>query len=117
MNQARADRVGQALQRELGAMLLTEIKDPRVGFVSVTRVDVARDLSLARIYVSVMGGPLAMKESLAGLRSASPFLRGEAGRRLGLRHAPQLDFRADTSIDDTLRLYEVMKKLPEVRDD
>lgn len=114
MNQARADRVAQALQRELGAMLLTDVKDPRIGFVSVTRVEVSRDLRVAKIHVSVLGDQEQMESSLSGLKSAASYLRGELARRLGLRLAPQLDFRPDRSIDDSLHLQEILKTLPEV---
>lgn len=109
--------MGQALQRELGAMLLTEVKDPRIGFVSIIRVDVARDLGMARVYVSVLGDESQVESSLQGLRSASAFLRGEAGRRLGLRRAPQLEFFRDRSIDQTAHMHELMKNLPGVHDD
>jgi ribosome-binding factor A len=113
MNQARADRVAQMMQQELGAMIQTEVKDPRIGFVSITHVDVSRDLGVARVFVSIMGNPEQIQDSLKGLKSASSFLRGEVARRLGLRHAPQLDFKQDTSIVESLHIQELMKTLPD----
>ncbi len=113
MNQARAERVGQMMQQELGAMIQTEVKDPRVGFVSITHIDVSRDLGWAKVFVSVLGPPEGAKNSLEGLKSASTFLRGEVARRLGLRHAPQLDFRLDTSIVESLHIQRLMKNLPD----
>ena len=111
MNQSRTQRVAQLMQRELGQMLLTEVKDPRIGFVSVTRVEVTRDLSQARAYVSVMGSESERQESLAGLRQAASFLRGEVGRRLGLRKAPQIVFREDQGIAESIHIQDLMRSL------
>ncbi|MHB1610593.1 MAG: 30S ribosome-binding factor RbfA [Sulfobacillus sp.] len=116
MNQTRADRVAQMMQQELGAMIQKEVKDPRVGFVSITHIDVSRDLSVARIFVSILGDANQAEESLLGLKSAASYLRGEIGRRVGLRHCPQLDFRQDTSIVDSLHIQRIMKTLPDYHD-
>ncbi|AEW05393.1 ribosome-binding factor A [Sulfobacillus acidophilus DSM 10332] len=112
MNQTRAKRVAQLMQRELGEMLLTEIKDPRVGFVSITHVEVTRDLQQAKIFVSIMGTPEEVKASLEGLKSAQRFLRGEVSRRLGLRMAPELVFIVDSSITESLHIHELLQSLP-----
>ncbi|MCL6563116.1 MAG: 30S ribosome-binding factor RbfA [Firmicutes bacterium] len=112
MNQARADRIAREMQEELGAMLQREVKDPRIGFVSVTRVQLSRDLSVAKVYVSIFGDDAAVAQSLAGLESAAAFLRGEVARRLGLRLAPQLEFHPDPSIAESVRLHQIMKNLP-----
>lgn len=117
MNQTRADRVAQMMQRELGGMILTEVKDPRVGFVSITRVEVSRDLGQAKIYVSIMGEQERVEASLSGLKSASAYLRGEIGRRLGLRHAPELLFRHDMSIAESLHIQDLIRQLPEAPDE
>lgn len=111
MNQSRAERVAQLMQRELGQMLLTEVKDPRIGFVSVTRVEVSRDLSQARAFVSVMGSPEQKESTLEGLKKASPFLRGEVGRRLRLRKSPELVFREDLGIQESLRIQDLIRSL------
>jgi len=115
MNQSRAERVAQMMQRELGQMLLTEVKDPRIGFVSITRVEVARDLSQARAFVSMMGSPDEKASTFAGLKKAAPFLRGEVGRRLGLRRSPELVFREDLGIEQSLNIQHLMRSLE--RDD
>ncbi|NMP21832.1 30S ribosome-binding factor RbfA [Sulfobacillus harzensis] len=112
MNQSRAERIAQLMQRELGEMLFTEVKDPRIGFVSITRVDLTRDLSQARAYVSVMGDLQQKEASLTGLRSAAPFLRGEVARRLKLRQAPELVFREDTGIEDSMHIQDLIRSLP-----
>lgn len=111
MNQTRAQRVAQLMQRELGQMLLTEVKDPRIGFVSITRVEVTRDLSMARVFVSVMGTEEERDACLAGLKKAAPFVRGEAGRRLGLRKAPEIVFRLDQGIEESLHIQSLIRSL------
>jgi ribosome-binding factor A len=112
MNEQRARRIAQLMQRELGQMLLTEVKDPRIGFVSVTHVDLTRDLAQAKVYVSVMGNPPDVDNTLAGLRSATRFLRGEVARRLGLRTAPELVFKVDSSITESLHIQKLLQSLP-----
>ncbi|MGC8489990.1 MAG: 30S ribosome-binding factor RbfA [Clostridia bacterium] len=109
MKQERAERVAEAMQTELAAMLQREIKDPRVGFVSITRVDLARDLAVARVYVSVLN-PEEADETLVGLRSARSFLRGEVARRLHLRQAPELEFRLDHSLQASLTVQRLLKQ-------
>ncbi|MCY0898270.1 MAG: 30S ribosome-binding factor RbfA [Firmicutes bacterium] len=117
MNQARAERVAQLMQRELGQMLLTEVKDPRIGFVSITRVEVSRDLSQARIYVSVMGTREEKEASFTGLKQAAHFLRGEVARRLGLRRAPEMVFREDTGIQESLNIQELIRQVSQQQDE
>lgn len=112
MNQSRAERIGLLMQRELGQMLLTDVKDPRIGFVSITRVEVTRDLSQARAYVSVMGTSEQRSASLAGLKSAAAYLRGEVGRRLALRQAPELIFREDVGIAQSMHIQDLIRSLP-----
>jgi ribosome-binding factor A len=109
----RADRVGDLLHKELSALLLREVKDPRLHAITVTGVRVSTDLRHARVLFT--GGPEAEREAqLQGLRSATGFLRGQLGRRLDLRYAPELTFVVDESVDKTL---EVMRLLREVKAD
>ena len=109
MKQERAQRVGEAMRTELADLLETSVKDPRVGFVSLTRVDVSRDLAQAKVYVSVLD-PAREAESLAGLRSAARFLRGEVARRVQLRVAPQLVFLVDRGIQQSLAVQALLKE-------
>ncbi len=107
----RVERVAQMMQRELGTMIQTELKDPRIGFASVTRVEVSRDLSVAKVFISVLGSEDSAEATMEGLERAGGFLRGEVGRRLKLRHAPELDFRLDQSIQESLALQRIMHDL------
>ena len=109
MKQQRAERVAEAMQAELAGLLQREVKDPRIGFVSITRVDLARDLAVARVSVSVLDAEKA-EETLSGLKSARAYLRGEVTRRLRLRQAPALDFRLDHSLEASLTVQRLLKE-------
>ncbi|MDA8199374.1 MAG: 30S ribosome-binding factor RbfA [Thermaerobacter sp.] len=109
MKQERAERVGEAMRTELADLLETSVKDPRVGFVSLTRVEVSRDLAQAKVYVSVLDAAHEV-ESLAGLRSAARFLRGEVARRVQLRVAPQLVFLIDRGIQQSMAVQALLKE-------
>ncbi len=112
MNKARAQRIALSIQQELGDMLQRDVKDPRIGFVSITHIELSRDLSVAKVFVSHFGSKEEAEASLAGLKSATPFLRGEVARRLHLRLAPQLDFRLDTSIVESMHIQDILRQLP-----
>jgi ribosome-binding factor A len=95
----RQSRIEGELQRVLAMLITREVKDPRVGNVTVTEVRVAPDLSEARVYFLPFGTEHAPDEVLAGLTRAAGFLRGEAGRALALRHAPRLTFHVDEQVE------------------
>lgn len=97
---SRTRRVGEQIQRELAALIRTELKDPRLGSVTVLAVDVSRDLSHAKVFFSVLGGDEAANaRALPILRHAAGFLRRELGRGLHTRTTPELHFVPDTSIE------------------
>jgi ribosome-binding factor A len=106
---ARTSRIAAQMQRSLAALLRRGVKDPRVGNVTVTAVDVASDLSYARIQVLPFAGEHPADEVLAGLRSAAGFLRGELARELKLRHAPRLEFHLDTAIEGAMHLTQLIE--------
>jgi len=95
---ARHDRVAGLLRRELGVMVQRELNDPDVGFVSISDVEVSRDLGVAKVYVSVLETDKADK-SIVALNRAAGYLRGILGRQLRMRVTPELRFIQDTSID------------------
>jgi len=108
----RPDRVAEAI-REAVAMFLAEgVKDPRVtGLVTVTGVDVTRDLRHARVHVSVMGTDAEKKETMVGLASVAGHLRGRLGRTLRLRMTPELEFKYDTSIAHAARIDSLLEQI------
>ena len=98
MSERRA-KVEELIKQELSQMILSEVKDPRVGFVTVTGVKMTPDLREGRVYISVMGDEKKAKDSMAGLKSAMPFFKRELGKRIRLRYMPALTFELDKSLD------------------
>jgi ribosome-binding factor A len=100
----RTRRVGEQIQRELAGLVHEEIKDPRLGMVSISGVVVSRDLAHARVYASVLGGQEKVEESIRVLNHAAGFLRHRLGQRLHLRIVPQLRFYFDSSLAEGARM-------------
>ena len=98
-NKLRIEKLQELIKQETGKMLLNDIKDPRIGFVTVTDVEMTGDLREAKIFVSIMGGDEQVKNSLEGLNSALGFIRREIGKRIRLRFTPEISFALDTSLD------------------
>ncbi len=110
----RASRVGEQIKKEVSQILQAEIKDPRfTGFLSVTDVEVSRDLGFARIYVSIYGSEKERQLTLKALESAVGFIRTEVGKRIRLRHVPEISFHLDKSIEYGAHISEILKDLKE----
>ena len=95
----RANRVGEQMKKELGDIIGRKIKDPRIGFVTVTDVQVTGDLQQATVYISVLGDDQQRENTLHGLAKAKGFIRSEIGQRIRLRKTPEIIFEFDESID------------------
>jgi ribosome-binding factor A len=113
----RVSRVAELIRREVSQMLLNGIKDDRVGtgMVSVTDVDVSGDLQHAKIYVSIYGTDEAKEETMAGLKSATGFVRSELGARIRLRRTPEVTFIEDRSIERGNKVLSLLNKLEYAR--
>lgn len=109
MVQHRRRRVGDQLRVEIADLVLREIKDPKLGFVTITEVRMSPDLQSARVFFSVLGGEEAESESLEALRRATGFLRSCIGRRMRLRHVPRLVFDVDQTLDFAARIEELLE--------
>ncbi|MBP5972636.1 30S ribosome-binding factor RbfA [Brasilonema sp. CT11] len=109
----RVSRVAELIKREVSQMLLNGIKDDRVGtgMVSVTDVDVSGDLQHAKIYVSIYGTEEAKAETMAGLKSATGYVRSELGARVRLRRTPEVVFLEDRSIERGTKVLSLLNKL------
>jgi ribosome-binding factor A len=101
---ARAVRIAAQMQRSLSSLLRRGVKDPRVGNVTITAVELAPDLSVARVHFLPFASTHPSAQVIAGLRSAAGYLRGEVARELQLRHAPRLEFELDTAIERAVQL-------------
>jgi ribosome-binding factor A len=109
----RLDRVNQLIKEEISYLLQRELKDPRLGFVTVTEVDVAKDLRSGKVYVSVLGGEADWTASLAALQSARGFVRNWLAPRLRLRAVPDLTFHPDRSMAHAAHIQSLLERLRE----
>jgi ribosome-binding factor A len=109
----RTDRLDSQIQQELMDLLQREMKDPRLGFATITRVETARDLGHARVWVSVLGTELERQRTMDALKVATPWLRRRLGERLSLRHVPELTVRHDDSIASGDRVLRLINELSE----
>lgn len=113
MTSHRANRVAEEIKREITQMLRDEIKDPRVGFVTVTAVEVTPDIRYAKVYVSVYGGDETKVQSLQALEKAKGFVRTELGKRMRLRYTPEISFKFDSSIEHGARIMKLLEEVKE----
>ena len=111
MGSERLERVAQAIQEVVAEILQRELKDPRIGFVTITRVRVTPDLQHATVYFSLMEGQGSQTETEAGLRSAGGFIRRMLGERLRLRVTPEVIFRADPSVAENVRISKLLGEI------
>lgn len=111
MSNVRVHRVGEQVKKELGQLFQRELKDPRIGFVTVTGVDMSGDLQQAEVYISVLGDDKQKEDTLKAISKASGFIRSEIGRRVRLRHTPELLFKFDESIEYGSRIENLLKSI------
>jgi ribosome-binding factor A len=114
MATGRMRRVDEAVRAVLSEAITKDLKDPRIGFVTVTGVKTSPDLRHARVYVSVLGEEPVRQATLEGLQSAHGFLQGRIAHELSLKHTPELSFQYDESIDRGMRISEILDELPEL---
>src|SRR5436305_10368398 len=110
-NPHRQEKLGELFAAELSELMRTRLKDPRVGFASITHVEVSGDLRHAKVFVSVMGTPEEQVATMKGLKHATGFLRHELASRLVLRFMPELVFKLDTSIAEGARILDLIQKI------
>jgi ribosome-binding factor A len=110
MTRARMRRVDEAVREVLSGAITQELKDPRIGFVTVTAVETSVDLRHARVFVSVLGDEAQRRLSLDGLRSAHGYLQRRVAGELTLKHTPTLDFLYDDSLDRSLRIQSLLEE-------
>jgi ribosome-binding factor A len=110
MSKDRMRRVNEAVREVLSMAIGSELKDPRIGFVTVTSVSTSPDLRHARVYVSVLGDETQRAQSLAGLTSSHGYLQRRVATELRLKHTPQLEFEYDDSTDRGMRITEILRE-------
>ena len=107
----RTERLSEEIREEVALLIASELKDPRIGFVTVTRVEVTPDLRTARIYVGVLGTEKQRTTSLAGLKQGAGFLRRALGRTLRLRYTPELLFQYDEGLEASDRVAKLLAEI------
>ncbi|MEL3971286.1 30S ribosome-binding factor RbfA [Rossellomorea oryzaecorticis] len=107
----RANRVGEQMKKELSDIIGRKIKDPRIGFVTVTDVQVSGDLQQAKVYITVLGGEDQRENTLKGLAKAKGFIRSEVGQRVRLRKTPEIIFEFDESIEYGNHIETLLRKV------
>ena len=108
----RTEKV-QKLAREVLAELIHSLKDPRIGFATVTAVRITPDLRHARVFVSVLGTPEEQDQTMKGLGSAKPHLRAELGRQMRMKYLPELTFERDHGVEDAERVETLLRRIHE----
>lgn len=111
MAKQRLERVSEALRQEISKIVHGELKDPRIGFVTITKVDLSKDLRFARVYYSVMGEEKDQSRTVKGLNSARGYIKRLIGERLGLKFTPEIVFEVDRSLAYAKHIYEVLDKI------
>ena len=109
-NPHRQEKLGELFAAELSDLLRTRVKDPRVGFASITHVEVSGDYRQAKIYVSVLGSEEERANTIKALKHATGFLRHELASRVVLRYMPELVFKLDTSIEQGSRILDLIRE-------
>lgn len=107
----RANRVGEQMKKELSDIIGRKLKDPRIGFVTVTGVEVTGDLQQAKVFITVLGDESKREDTLNGLEKAKGFIRTEVGHRIRLRKTPELFFEIDESIDYGNKIETLLKEI------
>ena len=112
---ARSERVNDQIQRDLSEIIRTELKDPRVGMVTITAVEVTPDYAHATVYFTQLAGKVSVEDSVFGLQKAAGFLRSELGKRIKIHQIPQLKFKFDASLERGVALSALIDQANSVR--
>lgn len=110
MKSQRLARIDHEIQRILGPLITQELRDPRLAFVTVTRVEVSDDLRACKVFVGIIGDRHQARQSMDALKNASRFLRGELGHKIDLRHTPELVFIEDRSSERAIALAKTLRE-------
>ena len=115
MSSQRPGRVQEALRQEISKIVQGEMKDPRVGFITVTKVDLTKDLRYARVYFSILGEDKDKKLALKGLNNAKGYIKGLVSDRIKLRFMPEIAFAIDESLEHTKHIYDILDQIKRER--
>ncbi|MCI1822012.1 MAG: 30S ribosome-binding factor RbfA [Megasphaera sp.] len=111
MGEMRVRKIQEFIKQEVSNILLKELKDPRIGFVTVTDAKITGDLREATVYVSLFGDEKQKKDTLTALKSANGYIRSEVGKRLKIRYSPEIQFKEDQSLDYGIKIDKILKDI------
>ena len=111
MSTQRPGRVQEAIRQEISKIVQIEMKDPRIGFITITKVDLTKDLRYARIYFSILGEDKDKKLALRGLNNAKGYIKGLLADRIKLRYMPDIAFAIDESLEHTKHIYDILDQI------
>jgi len=117
MSRMRPERVQEAIRQEISLIVQGEMKDPRIGFITITKVDLTKDLRYARIYFSVLGKSSDKNKALKGLNSAKGYIKGLIADRIKLRYTPEISFVIDTALEHTQNIYDILNKIEKSKEE
>ncbi len=112
----RASRVAEQMKKEIAAIVEKQVKDPRIGFITITNVELSNDLRHAKIFISSLGTEEEQNKSMEGLEKAKGFIRREIASRINLRYAPEIIFRIDNSIEHGVKISKLLSELKDDND-
>jgi ribosome-binding factor A len=109
----RKEKIEELIKRLIADFLLKEIKDPRVGFVSISQVSLSKDNSFAQVGISILGSPRDIRKSLEGLKSAQGYIQHYLAKNLHMRNIPKIEFKLDSSVSDGVKMVDLIDSLQE----
>lgn len=113
----RKEKVAQRIKEEISSILQTKIKDPRIGFITITKAELTSDLRIAKVFYSVLGEDDKKKEAQEGLKSANKYIRKLVGDTMELRYTPEIFFKLDTSTEYNLHIGKIFEKIEAEREE
>jgi ribosome-binding factor A len=113
MGQERVQRVAEEIKKEIGRIIHNELNDPRIGFVTITKVDLSRDCRFAKVYFSLLGSKKQLRDTQVGLARSKGFIRKLLAQRVKLRYTPEIVFKLDEGIEYSIHISQVLEKLKE----
>lgn len=117
MTKSRPERVQEALRQEISKIIHNELKDPRIGFLTITKVELTKDLRYAKVYFSVLGETKDKNLALKGLNSAKGYIKNMVADRINLRFVPEIAFKIDESLEHTKDIYDLLDRIKKEKDD
>ncbi|MBL7084865.1 MAG: 30S ribosome-binding factor RbfA [Candidatus Omnitrophica bacterium] len=111
MGQERVQRVAEEIKKEVGRIIHDELRDPRIGFITIIKVDLTRDCRFAKIYFSVLGSKKQLRDTQVALERSRGFIRKLLGQRMQLRYTPEIAFKLDEGPEYSIQISEILEKI------